>query len=287
MNIQMSTIKTGISVFISIFLARVLKLEFPFFVALAVIMPIEESLPSSIKSGKNRMIGTVIGALAGVLFVLIRPGNPFLCGIGIIIIIYICNQFKLGSAAPIGGIVFISIMVNLRGKEPFNYAINRVIDTLVGVCIVIVVNYLIPSNKNKVFTQILSLGSDLLFYVKEVICFSKEANLEDLNRKILNIEGQLNKSVNESKIKVKDQNKLNAAKTLLSLYKNTWEHLDMIYPLKNACYLNKDNYNNVKLIYKYDKIQQKECIDTEMSTVFNYHVSKMIENINNIKKNIP
>lgn len=99
---QTSTIKTGISVCLAIFLAKVLKLEFPFFVALAVIMPIEESIASSIKSGKNRMVGTVIGAFIGVIFVLIGPENPILCGIGMIIIIYVCSLFNASSAAAIG-----------------------------------------------------------------------------------------------------------------------------------------------------------------------------------------
>lgn len=286
MNIQMSTIKTGISVFISILLSRLLKLEFPFFVALAVIMPIEESFSSSIKSGKNRMLGTIIGALVGVLFVLVKPGNPLLCGVGIIIIIYLCNLFKFGPSASIGGIVFISIMVNLKGKSPFSYSINRVIDTLIGICIVIVVNYLMPANKNKILTKVINLGCDLLYYVKEVVFFSKETNLEDLNKKILNIGGQLNKSINESKAKVKNQKKLNNAKNLLSLYKNTYEHLNMISSLKNTCSLDIDNYNKLKSIYMDNNIQQGECKDMKISTVFNYHVSKIIENLNIINENI-
>lgn len=284
-NMQISTIKTGISVCIAIFISRLLKLEYPFFVALAVIMPIEESFSSSIRSGKNRMIGTVIGAIIGTLFVLIKPGNPFLCGIGIIIIIYLCNLFKFGSSAAIGGIVFISIMVNLRGKAPLNYSINRVVDTLIGVCIVIVVNYLIPSSigsKNKILTKVINLDCELLYYIKEVICFSNHMNLEELNKKILNLEGQLNKSINVFGTK---QN-LNSIKTLLNLYKSTYEHLKIISSLENTCSLDKDNYENLKLIYKDKIIPHGEYKNIKINTVFNYHISKIIENLKNINQNL-
>jgi uncharacterized membrane protein YgaE (UPF0421/DUF939 family) len=286
MNMQMSTIKTGISVFISILISKLLKLEFPFFVALAVIMPIEESFSSSFKSGKNRMVGTIIGALIGILFVLIKPGNPVLCGIGIVIIIYLCNLFKFGSSAPIGGIVFISIMVNLKGKNPFSYSMNRVVDTLIGVCIVIVVNYLIPSNNNKVFAKVVNLEGDLLYYIREIVCSSKHINLEELNKKILNIEGQLNKPMGESKVKMKNQKKLNDAKILIGLYKNTYEHLNMISSLENTCSLDIDNYEKLKSMNVDNNIHQGECKNMKMSAVFNYHVSKIIENLNMINEKL-
>jgi uncharacterized membrane protein YgaE (UPF0421/DUF939 family) len=286
---QISTIKTGISVCIAIFISRLLKLGYPFFVALAIIMPIEESFSSSIRSGKNRMIGTVIGAIIGTLFVLIKPGNPFLCGIGIIIIIYLCNLFKFGSSAAIGGIVFISIMVNLKGKEPLNYSINRVVDNLIGVCIVIVVNYLIPSSissKNKILTKVINLDCELLYYIKEVICFSNHMNLEEQNKKILNLEGQLNKSIDVFGTKAKIKQNLNSIKTLLNLYKSTYEHLKIISSLENTCSLDKDNYENLKLIYKDKIIPQGEYKNMKINTVFNYHVSKIIENLKNINQNM-
>lgn len=283
---QTSTIKTGISVCLAIFLAKVLKLEFPFFVALAVIMPIEESIASSIKSGKNRMVGTIIGAFIGVIFVLMGPGNPILCGIGMIIIIYVCSLFNAGSAAAIGGIVFISIMVNLKGQAPLSYSINRVFDTLVGACIVITVNYLIPVNRDKVILNVINLESDVLFDVKEVVCLSKEINLQELNNKILSVEGQVNKFVSQSNSKKKNQMKIIDVQTILGLYKNTYEHINMIFPLKNNCSIDQDNYNKLKEIYTDYKIHQKQCKDMKMCTVFNYHVSKIIENINSINESI-
>lgn len=142
-------IKTGISVTIAILISKLLKLEFPFFVALAVIMPIQDNLMSSLKSGKYRMLGTIIGAIVGVIFYFIKPESAILSGIGVTLVIYLCNLLKAPQSAPIGGIVFIAIMVNIKDQNPLHYSFNRVIDTFIGVCVTIAVHYLLSSWKGK------------------------------------------------------------------------------------------------------------------------------------------
>jgi uncharacterized membrane protein YgaE (UPF0421/DUF939 family) len=288
MNIQKTFIKTGTSVFIAIALSKLLKLKYPFFVALPVIMPVKDMFSFALKSGKNRAFGTVIGAIIGVIFVLIKPESAILCGIGIFIIMYICNLFKFSQAEPIAGIVFISIMVSLKGEDPYHYSFNRVLDTFIGICITITINYLITSvdNKNKIINDIDKFQIEFLNYIKEMVCFYNFTNLNNLNSKITNIDEQLNKSIDEFKAKSKNTPKLDIAKNTLNIYKNTYEHLKMISSLENIYCLDKTNYENLILIYKDDTINLGQCLNTEINTVFNYHVSKIIENINKTNQNL-
>ena len=43
-----------------------------------------KSIDISIRGGKNRVLGTVIGAAIGAAFAMALPGNAGLCGIGVI-----------------------------------------------------------------------------------------------------------------------------------------------------------------------------------------------------------
>lgn len=281
-------IKTGFSVFAAIAIAKLLNLKFPFFVALPVIMPVQDTFSSAIKSGMNRAFGTVIGAAVGVIIVLIKPENAILSGIGIIVIMYLCNLFKLSRAEAIAGIVFISIMVNLKGESPFHYSINRVLDTLIGICITIAVNFLVSSidSKSKIIKNINQFQKEFMNYVMEMVCFYNFTNLENLNNKIKNIEGRLNISSNEFKAKLKKTPKLDTAKNIISTYKNTYEHLKMVSSLENTYSLDKANYDSLVLIYGTNFTVPRQSLSAEISTVFNYHISKIIENIDKTNRDI-
>jgi uncharacterized membrane protein YgaE (UPF0421/DUF939 family) len=140
-NIGLRTIKTAIAVSLSIYLSQLLKLEYPYFVAMTAIISMDRTARLSITIGKNRVIGTFIGAIIGVLFASIDRGNPILAGIGILIIILISNQLNLPGSITVGGFVFVAIMVHIAPNiSPFFYGLHRTLDSLFGAFIAFVVN---------------------------------------------------------------------------------------------------------------------------------------------------
>lgn len=149
-KVGMRNIKTAIAVFISIILSKLFKMEYPFYAAIAAIISMQSSVEESFRAGRNRMIGTLIGAVVGFICALINPGNAFVSAIGIVIVIYLCNLLKWKESSSIGGVVFLAIMLNLKGNSPLWYSINRLFDTFLGIIVAIVVNYfIIPPQKKQ------------------------------------------------------------------------------------------------------------------------------------------
>lgn len=148
-KVGMRNIKTAIAVFISIILSKLFKMEYPFYAAIAAIISMQSSVEESFKTGRNRMLGTSIGAAVGFVCALINPGNAFVSAIGIVIVIYLCNLIKWKEASSIGGVVFLAIMLNLKGNNPLWYSINRLLDTFLGIIVAIAVNYFIIPPKSK------------------------------------------------------------------------------------------------------------------------------------------
>ena len=141
--VGMRILKTAIAVGVCVGISQALNLEYPFYAAIAAIISMESSLTMSFKAGRNRMLGTLVGALVGLAFASIAPNNAILCGVGTVIIIAILNYFNWNSSISIAGIVFIAIMVNLNGRSPLLYGANRILDTAIGISVALIVNYLV------------------------------------------------------------------------------------------------------------------------------------------------
>lgn len=148
MKIRSDTIiKTSAAVFFSILISDLFHLEYPFFTAIAAIFTIENSSDIPIVAGKIRILGSLIGALAGIILVFIKPGNVILCGLGIAVIAYVCALFSLEKAVPIAGVIFLAIMLGSDIEDPFRYSISRILNTIIGITIAVMIDYLIPSKK--------------------------------------------------------------------------------------------------------------------------------------------
>jgi uncharacterized membrane protein YgaE (UPF0421/DUF939 family) len=93
------------------------------------------------------MLGSLVGASVGIALAFIQPGNVILCGLGMMILIYICNIFNWDKAIPIAGVIFMAIMLGMNIKNPLQYSISRILNTFVGISIAVLVDYLIPSGR--------------------------------------------------------------------------------------------------------------------------------------------
>ena len=141
-KIGMRNIKTAISVFLCVIILRAFHNTSPFYACIAAVITMQSAVQDSFTTGKNRMVGTIIGAIWGLIFALISPSNIFLTGIGIIFVIYSLNILNRKKSISIACIVFIAIMTNLKDATPLIYSLSRVLETFLGIFVSVLVNYL-------------------------------------------------------------------------------------------------------------------------------------------------
>jgi uncharacterized membrane protein YgaE (UPF0421/DUF939 family) len=147
MKIGSRNLKTAISVFICIIVFQLLKRPYPFYACIAAVICMQNSVHNSFVAGKNRMIGTIIGAVIGIMFSIFIGQNAIVTGLGIVLVIYLCNFFNYDGSVSIACVVFLAIMTNLKEGTSYMYAINRVFDTFVGIIVAILVNKYINFSK--------------------------------------------------------------------------------------------------------------------------------------------
>ncbi|SFI22374.1 Uncharacterized membrane protein YgaE, UPF0421/DUF939 family [Tindallia magadiensis] len=155
MKIGLRTIKTSIAVTIGLFAVALLNLESPFFVTIAALIGMQATISDSWVVGRNRMLGTAVGAIFGMLLAIWLPPHPILAGIAVLLLIQLMNLIKTPEAVVISCIVFVAVFME-AGNGAVEYALSRLFDTGLGIGIALVVNYFLmpPTYDQQVLAEI-------------------------------------------------------------------------------------------------------------------------------------
>ncbi len=146
----MRTIKTCIAVFICFVIDYMRGDGVPFYGAIAAILCIKKDMKDSIKTGKNRLIATVIGCIAGALFLFIEQSIiPFdhelvrylILTMLLIPVIYFSVMIKQPDSTYLSCVVFLSVTINHADETPLSFAVDRFIDTSIGIAVALFVNW--------------------------------------------------------------------------------------------------------------------------------------------------
>ena len=151
--IGMRIIKTVVAVFLCGLLAFFREAS-GFYSMIAAVVCIQNSAGKTIESSVNRMTGTLIGGVAGVLVVYsldtlnvlyIELLRYAVLAVMLIPIIKLCLAIKKPGCAAMACIVFLCVTVNHSiGDTPAIYSIDRLFETLVGVALACGIDILLP-----------------------------------------------------------------------------------------------------------------------------------------------
>ncbi|MEG2638101.1 MAG: HAD hydrolase family protein [Clostridiales bacterium] len=172
--IGMRIFKSAIAVFICLSL-NILRGSngLPFYSAIATILCMQPYVGNSLKVALNRVWGTIIGAIFGCVILLIEinliPHTPIIIhylvvSFTVIPIIYTTVVLGKKEASYIACVAFLSVTVTtMIGTSPFFFAAERVVDTIIGISVALVVNAChIPRRKNKNILFISALDETLV-----------------------------------------------------------------------------------------------------------------------------
>lgn len=186
-SIGKRNLKTALSVFIAIVLHLVLILidkalgnpgdgfsglsgfYTPFFAGIAAAYTSHKDYKSSLKQAKIRSVGSIIGGLFGMIiisiveflfmkqfviedYVLYHLVEYTFVSLGIILLIYLNVKTKQKDATFISCLTYLSVTISIRngGMEILQFSINRILSTLIGVGIALLVNNIrLINHRNK------------------------------------------------------------------------------------------------------------------------------------------
>lgn len=277
----MRNIKTGIGVMICALIGKMNVIDSTFYAAIACVVSMQTTVKSSLTVGLNRLKGTFIGGLIGFLFVLIHPGDPIISCLGIITTIYICNILKINKSITIACVVYCAINLNIGDANPIVYSLSRILDTSIGVIVGVAVNYFIyrPNYLESIYKEIRIIEKTSIKLLKSEIEKGEHADISSLKSEITRLEGLYKNFLEELEYSSEDVENKEITNTIKRC-KQIYLHLQVLEQMKDKCYLNKENYIKSKSIY--DTLPKGIEIKDNTSTVYNYHISSIIDRINEI-----
>lgn len=149
-HIGLRTIKTGLAVVLALLLDSLRPNPLPIFAAIGAIVVMSRTLSDAITAATTQLAGITCGALAGCLFTLLFPNDRYIAiGLGLILLIPICQPLRIGFAVPLTCIVFVSVCLYdpTRGT-PVAYAISRFLDTSIGLAVGFAINAVLKPYNN-------------------------------------------------------------------------------------------------------------------------------------------
>ena len=125
---------------LAVALAQLLRLEYPIYALIGAVIVIDLSAARTRELALQRIAGTVIGAAVGVALSVSLASNPWTIALGIFVSMYLCHPLRLHGAEKVTGYVCGIVMLDHAGA-PLLYAGHRLVETLLGVGVAILVSF--------------------------------------------------------------------------------------------------------------------------------------------------
>jgi len=151
-GLGLRSIKTALAATLCALLYAFLPGRNPTFACIGAIFGLGSDMGDSWRNGGNRLIGTIIGGFLGLGFYWVEhqfypDGNYFLrlpcLFLGVLVLISLSVLFRWPGAVQPGGVVLCIILFNTPANH-IDYALNRMLDTGIGVLVALLVNQLLP-----------------------------------------------------------------------------------------------------------------------------------------------
>jgi uncharacterized membrane protein YccC len=134
----------GIALGLTLAVVDFAQLPYGYYAALSLVIAMQPTLGKGINAGRQRVLGTVVGALVAVVVVNSLGSNPLTVGLGVIGTILACTYFDMDMAGYKGGCFLVAIAIMIHSSQPNSYIWGRLIETLLGVAIAMLVYLLFP-----------------------------------------------------------------------------------------------------------------------------------------------
>ncbi|WP_455539006.1 FUSC family protein [Terrisporobacter sp.] len=252
-KIGMRNIKTDIAVFLATLSGYLKIVETPVYTVSVCIFSIKNTIKNSLDDAFSRITGTLLGGFIGYLCSRFFMTNIIFVTLGVIFIIYLCNELKINYSSAIASVTFISICLGVGNNHPFAYSLMRTIDSLVGVIIALVVNFDISRHKyiehlwnffNLAYDDYIDIINSMIKTMDFSLSYKK------LNKKFDSLQEYYNHLVDELSLSSKSYS-LNTLYNRFNLCENLIHHVHDLYLIeKKASYLDKTSNED---IYKYHK----------------------------------
>ena len=135
--------RAALSAGIAVAVAELFRLEFPIYALVGAVIVSDLSPATTRQLGRARLSGSVVGAVVGAAISQFLPQAPWAIALSILVAMFLSSLLHLRGAAKIAGYVC-GIVVLSYTAEPWSYALYRLIETVLGIGVALLVSFIPP-----------------------------------------------------------------------------------------------------------------------------------------------
>lgn len=288
-KLGMRTVKTAIAVGLSVAISYALKLEYPFYAAIACIVVLQIYSKDTVTAGRNRLLGTLAGGLAGSLFAYLPFSKSIISVFGILVLFFVLSLLKLNKSMTIGGIVFMRILVDLDYSQetPLLFTYNRLLATFIGVLVAVAVNLLLfPYHRTKDNDKrFIWLKIRLFDGLTNLFLDHDQMDLPTLQKDCNTLQEHLEKNSAEYKLFARKGDQVLEMRKAVNLYQDILRHVVMVQELPETCWcLNAQNKAKLSVLTPFTHAENEgEVAQPEQILVYNYHVGHILDCVRQVE----
>lgn len=285
-SIGMRTFKTALSVVISLLISNALGLNTPLFVAIASMTTMQPSVHETHRAVRLRMFTCVMGVVLGYVMSLITESpyiRPFIAGFGVILIILVLLRFKLNRFINLTNIIFVASFSSKQSQ--LVYGVNRLIGTLLGILVSVVINYLIvrPTPKLGFKTLLEKTYRDIFFLSESILLADEKPKLDGLQKELTDAQNSfvlIRKELAEPFSRDMD---ISGVRRLLKLYGEVFAHLQILLDLNIVeTKMTMENKWMIQELFHYTEMFEGVDQVVPEPTV-NFHIHAVLEKLEEIQ----
>lgn len=177
-------VKTAIAVTLSVFLIRFFTTDdlSVFYAAFGALIAMDTTFSNSLRQGLTQLIGVLAGTVMGYLSVLLFPSMTpaWMAGLGVLLLIVLCNALKLSLSASLSCIIFLSACLTPT-DDIVRDSLFRLRDSSLGIGIALAVNALIRpyNNKKRILALLGTLRAQIPSDIAEIVVREQFPDLQE------------------------------------------------------------------------------------------------------------
>ena len=136
-------LRSALGAGLAVSIGTALNLAHPVYALVSAIVVTDITAQQTRKLGVQRIVGTLFGTVVGAVLSQVTHPNSLAVAIGVVTAMLLCSLFGIPAGAKVAG--YLAGMVILTfGDHPWAYAIDRLVETLLGIAAAIVVALVPP-----------------------------------------------------------------------------------------------------------------------------------------------
>ncbi len=138
--------KMGLTVLLCLSIGHLLGLRHSYWAAITAIVIMGADNSTTVAAGRDRLIGTLIGAFLGWVTCYVWHGYLSAYALAVALCILICISLGIEKAGRLAAVALTIIVLLRAGETPFRAALGRFVEVSLGIVVALAINLIVPAH---------------------------------------------------------------------------------------------------------------------------------------------